>query len=153
MTSDSFDLPPYTYIPGRTPHPVSDPRGHSYRMPEETSLSLEQMIARGSFLFEHGFYWEAHEAWEQAWIQLGRTGTKANQIKGVIKLAASGVKCLEENLIGAQRHYQRAKELLVLEKSKADPQLPLDSKEVEKFMENILQAMGMLQSQMGSTES
>jgi len=24
------EFPPYTYVPGRAPHPVTDPTGHSY---------------------------------------------------------------------------------------------------------------------------
>ena len=145
MPSDPFDLPTYTYIPGKTPHPISDPRGHSYGVSEETSLSLEQMIARGSFLFEHGFYWEAHEAWEQAWIRLGRTGEKADQIKGVIKLAASGVKCLEENLSGAKRHYQRAQELLAGGRGQQDASLLVEPSLIKKYLEDTWQEIETLE--------
>lgn len=64
------------------------------------------------FLFDRGYYWESHEAWEQVWIALGRTGEAADLVKGLIKLAAAGVKYLEGNLRGAQRHFARAVELL-----------------------------------------
>jgi len=57
-------------------------------------------------------YWEAHEAWEHLWIALGRSGSEADIIKGLIKLAACGVKCLEANPIGASRHALRAANLL-----------------------------------------
>ncbi|MCA8997366.1 MAG: DUF309 domain-containing protein, partial [Planctomycetaceae bacterium] len=56
--------------------------------------------------------WEAHEAWEHVWIALGRFGDAADHIKGLIKLAAAGVKCLEGNTRGATRHANRALELL-----------------------------------------
>jgi hypothetical protein len=35
-------LPPYAHVPSRTPHPVSDPRGHSFGLTPE--LRLEVMI-------------------------------------------------------------------------------------------------------------
>ena len=103
------DLPKYTYVPGISPHPVSDLRGHAYGVPRPVSTgSLQPGIA----LFNHGFYWESHEAWEAEWLALGRTGPRADFVKGLIKLAACGVKCLEQNAAGARRHAQRAMELL-----------------------------------------
>lgn len=106
-----FDLPPYTYIPGRTPHPFSDPDGHSNGISHEPVTDIAAAFAHGLKLFNHGYYWEAHEAWEGVWIALGRSGTQADFIKGLIKLAACGVKCLEGNETGARRHLQRATEL------------------------------------------
>ena len=106
------DLPPYTYIPGKTPHPISDPRGHSYQVESEESLTLEEEFQNGSRLFNHGYYWEAHEAWEAVWIKLGRSGPTADFVKSLIKFAACGVKCLEGNEVGAQRHLTRAIELI-----------------------------------------
>ena len=104
-------LPPYTYVPGVTPHPVSDPRGH-WHGSSRPVLDFGQAIDWGRELFDHGFYWEAHEVWEGAWMLAGRTGPEADFIKGLIKLAASGVKCLEGNRQGAIRHALRAEELL-----------------------------------------
>lgn len=101
-------LPPYSYVPGRFPHPIRDPSGHSYKAPgiqQEThrpSLTAPVSLASdwkpasdylfGIDLFNHGFYWEAHETWEQLWLEFGRSGRDANFIKGLIKLAAAGVK-------------------------------------------------------------
>ena len=113
--------------PGRFPHPIRDSSGHSYRAPEiqqEThrrSLTAPVSLASdwkrssdylfGIDLFNHGFYWEAHETWEQLWIEFGRSGRDADFIKGLIKLAAAGVKAREGRPIGVQRHACRAKEL------------------------------------------
>lgn len=99
-------LPLYTYVPGLTPHPVG----------EEISMlqgggNLTDLIQHGRRLFNHGFYWEAHEAWESAWIEVGRKGEVADTIKAFIKLAACGVKCLEQNERGAVRHATRAGQL------------------------------------------
>lgn len=66
----------------------------------------------GVDLFNFGFYWEAHEAWEGVWNAFGRTGSRAGFVKGLIKLAAAGVKALEGNARGVERHRNRAIELL-----------------------------------------
>lgn len=104
-------LPEYTYVPGVTPHPISHPQGHWRQRPELTS-EVEGLLEWGLRLFNHGYYWEAHEIWEAAWVRLGRTGLDADFVKGFIKLAACGVKCLEGNQAGARRHARRVGELL-----------------------------------------
>lgn len=121
MNDFSYELPSYTHLPGRTPHPISDPQGHSYGKPVEGAHDLETCLKRGMSLFQNGYFWEAHEAWEQAWILLGRQGAAADFVKGYIKLAASGVKCLVQHRTGAERHLRRARQLLSSEqKSSAD---------------------------------
>lgn len=112
MESTSPNLPPYTYVPGHAPHPVSDPEGHMHGQDEPTGWTDRDYLRWGKHLFEHGYYWEAHEAWEHLWLQLGRTSADALIVKGLIKLAASGVKCREGNSAGAVRHAKRALELL-----------------------------------------
>jgi predicted metal-dependent hydrolase len=66
----------------------------------------------GIDLFNHGYYWEAHEAWESLWHAAGRKGPEADFLKGLIKLAAAGVKAREGNPRGVGRHAQRSAELL-----------------------------------------
>jgi uncharacterized protein len=114
------DLPPYTYTPGVTPHPVSDPQGHSYGHAAASvtvhtqRLSATPAFRRGVQLFREGYYWEAHEEWESVWHALGRHGATADLLKGLIKLAAAGVKAREGNAEGVHRHALRAVELLSL---------------------------------------
>jgi len=116
LSPDTFDgfgqqkLPEYTYVPGLTPHPVSDVRGHAYGQPRPAAIG---QLQAGTELFNHGYYWEAHEAWEAEWMAAGRAGCRADLIKGLIKLAACGVKCLEGNRDGAMRHARRAGELIL----------------------------------------
>jgi hypothetical protein len=111
-------LPPYTYTPGVAPHPISDPAGHSYgRVARPITVDAEQLGASPVFrraiqLFQDGYYWEAHEEWESIWHALGRRGASADFVKGLIKLAAAGVKAREGNTVGVQRHLRRAVELL-----------------------------------------
>jgi hypothetical protein len=111
-------LPPYTHIPGQTPHPYSDPAGHSYGVareqpppidPQRSSESLA--LLRGIDLFNAGFYWEAHEAWEGLWHAAGRCGVTAVCIKGLIQLAVAGVKHYEGIPEGVSTHAHRAAEL------------------------------------------
>src|SRR3954462_11438154 len=111
-------LPPYSYVPGLNPHPISDPLGHSFGVQEPAAEPLEESSFRSNAmylyaidLFNHGFYWEAHEAWEALWHAAGRTGATADFLKGLIKLAAAGVKAREGRAAGVRQHAERAGEL------------------------------------------
>src|SRR5438067_3520785 len=111
-------LPPYSYMPGLTPHPTSDPPGHSFGQHEPPPAPLTKSSYRDNAtylyaidLFNHGFYWEAHEVWESLWHAAGRTGTTADFLKGLIKLAAAGVKLREGRPAGVRQHAERAAEL------------------------------------------
>src|SRR5438874_1948640 len=111
-------LPPYSYVPGLSPHPTSDPRGHSFgqREPKPKPLDETSYAANATYLyaidlFNHGFYWEAHEAWEALWHAAGRHGPTADFLKGLIKLAAAGVKAREGRAAGVKQHAKRAEEL------------------------------------------
>lgn len=112
-------FPPYTFVPGRAPHPYTDPRGHAFGQPPPPAVALEASdwsanvaYLRGIDCFNHGYYWEAHEAWESAWNGCGRKGMVADFLKALIKLAAAGVKIRERVPAGVARHASRAGELL-----------------------------------------
>jgi hypothetical protein len=112
-------FPPYSYVPGQTPHPVSDPAGHMFgqEFPAPPPLDPEnwresQTYLYGIDLFNHGYYWEAHETWESLWHAAGRKGVVADFLKGLIKLAAAGVKMRAGNADGVDRHLKRASEML-----------------------------------------
>lgn len=113
-------LPPYAFVPGQTPHPVSDPRGHSFGRrppcpdpPDSDDWSACQPYLHGIDLFNHGYYWEAHEVWEALWKACGRLGPTADFLKALIKLAAAGVKVREGVSAGACSHARRAAALLL----------------------------------------
>jgi predicted metal-dependent hydrolase len=135
-TRPASSLPPYSYVPGHEhPHPVTDPNGHLHgrshrvpipsetlaRLPSEPasrSLALAALLAKNPGwlfaleLFNGGFYWEAHEAWESFWHALGRTTPEARLAQGLIHLAAACVKIREGKPEGVKRHANRARELL-----------------------------------------
>ena len=111
-------FPKYAFVPGVHPHPVSDSAGHLFGSvrPELSGDAAEPKFREeflfGVDLFNAGYYWEAHEAWECLWIACGRKGQRARLLQGLIKLAAAGVKCRTGNGVGVGRHASRAVELL-----------------------------------------
>ncbi len=112
-------LPLYSYVPGHAPHPVSDPAGHMFGVKHEVPQPLQpdnwqnsEEYLFGIDLFNHGYYWESHEAWESLWHAANRRGPIADFLKGLIKLAAAGVKVREGNPLGVARHAKRSQELL-----------------------------------------
>ncbi|MBY0528343.1 MAG: DUF309 domain-containing protein [Gemmataceae bacterium] len=112
-------FPPYAYVPGGPyPHPIRDPQGHGFGIeaprpaspdPEDWRSCVPYLY--GIDLFNCGYYWEAHEAWESLWHACGRTGPMADFLKGLIKLAAAGVKVREGEPRGVHNHARRAAEL------------------------------------------
>ncbi len=108
-------LPPYSYVTGLFPHPTRDPLGHSFGhaapqpMPIDSSnWAKSRAYLLGCDLFNLGYYWEAHETWEGLWHACGRRGATAEFLKGMIKLAAAGVKAREGRPRGVARHTARA---------------------------------------------
>jgi hypothetical protein len=108
-------LPPYSFVPGRFPHPVADPAGHSFgvepappAMFDPKQWTASEAYLYGIDLFNAGYYWESHVEWESLWLACGRSGDAADFLKGLIKLAAAGVKHLEAKPAGVQSHACRA---------------------------------------------
>lgn len=104
-------LPPYAYLPGRFPHPTRHPQGHSHH-PVGSSPTMEKVdqdgLVWGMDLFNQGYYWEAHEAWEDLWRAAPRGSAEHSLLQGLILLAAAGVKLRECKLGAARRHGSRA---------------------------------------------
>ncbi|MCX4242191.1 DUF309 domain-containing protein [Paraliomyxa miuraensis] len=125
-------FPPYAYVPGRRPHPVRHPKGHAHGEPvdpppaplEPAAWRESEAYRRGIALFEHGYYWEAHEAWEALWIAAGRQGPVAELLRGLILLAAAGVKIRQGRGEAAAKLGARAKECLLRARPPDTPQAP-----------------------------
>ena len=112
-------LPPYAYLPGRTPHPTRDPEGHSYAAEAARAEAPGPDAWRdcgdylyGIDLFNHGFFWEAHEAWEGLWVACGRKGATASYLQGLINLAAAGFKARWGHARGMRANAETALRLL-----------------------------------------
>lgn len=118
-------LPPYAYVPGHHPHPTRHPAGHSYGRPHAEAPALDPAAwwactpyVEGLALFDRGYYWEAHETWEGPWIASGRRGAVAELLRGLIALAAAGVKIRQARGqaaarlgLRAQQRFERAQQL------------------------------------------
>ncbi|MER8672157.1 DUF309 domain-containing protein [Mesorhizobium sp. M1156] len=59
-------------------------------------------------LINHGYYWEAHEAWEPLWHAAKQSPQHRLFLQGLILLAAAGVKIREGKRVAAARHAARA---------------------------------------------
>lgn len=107
--------PAYSYVPGIWPHPHSHPDGHRFGPPfppaEIDAIDQDATFRLGIDLFDKGYYWEAHEAWEHLWHATGRRGPLADLLKGLIQLAVAGVKVREGRDDGVRSHARRAAEL------------------------------------------
>ena len=138
----SRSLPHYAHRPGRTPHPVTDPRGHSFGLahpaPRPGAWTLppgwrdcEPYLA-GCDLFNLGYWWEAHEAWEEVWRSLHADAFAARFLRALIQVAAAAIQHEAGQLDGAARLLDRAAANLapVLDTPLADaPFMGLDVRE------------------------
>jgi len=92
-------FPPYAFLPGRDPHPTRDPRGHSFAHAAERVTPVASSAWRdspdylfGVDLYNHGFLWEAHEAWEGLWHASKPERIQALYLQGLIQCAAAWLK-------------------------------------------------------------
>ena len=100
----SRSFPGYRFTPGRDPHPTASPHGHSYRAPgtpeervdcppPERWGSCEEYLY-GCDLYNHGYWWEAHEAWEALWHVPEKGSVQKRFLQGIIQVAACHLKLL-----------------------------------------------------------
>lgn len=112
-------LPDYTFTTGcGLPHPYRDPRGHSHARKNRTPKPLEapRWAENRPFLmavdyFNFGYYWESHDGWDR----LGRVAVPeslvARFLRGLVKMAAAGLKVREGSVHGVRRHAAAAGEI------------------------------------------
>ncbi len=87
-------FPRYGFLPGVDPHPRFHPEAHN-PFPNEASadpLVVDQWrnnnhYLYGCDLFNHGYWWEAHEAWEAVWMGCRRDDTAARYLQALIQAA------------------------------------------------------------------
>lgn len=106
-------FPPYRFVPGRHPHPTGSPGGHSYLppghgeplvrfvRPEDWRKSEEYLY--GCDLYNHAFWWEAHEAWEGLWHLPERGSVQRNFLQGLIQVSACHLKLRLGHMDGVAR--------------------------------------------------
>lgn len=106
-------FPPYRFIPGHHPHPTAHPDGHSFRPPGEPEPTPpfvpphdwrgDESYLYGCDLYNHAYWWEAHEAWEAIWHLPPKGSAHKRYLQGIIQLAACHLKLLLGRLDGVER--------------------------------------------------
>lgn len=87
----SRPFPPYRYLHGLAPHPTADPAGHSHGVDGEEEGGVAGYLY-GVDLYNHGCWWEAHEAWEGVWMRLERGTAARLAVQGLIQTANAQLK-------------------------------------------------------------
>jgi hypothetical protein len=95
----STPFPPYRHLPGITPHPGRHPAGHSFGKPRIPAREFDPSdwqrmpdYLEGVDLYNFGYYWEAHEAWEGIWKTTGRNDVPGAFLQGLIQISAAQLK-------------------------------------------------------------
>lgn len=114
MLVGDLAFPPYAYVPGRFPHPQSDPAGHHHTHPQVVPPLVRFPWALA--LFHSGYYWEAHEVWESLWRERPQGSAERLFLQGLIRLAACGLKHREHHIDGILSHAAGAARLFTRSK-------------------------------------
>ncbi len=119
-------FPPYRFVQGRTPHPTTDPAGHSYLPPGRLEPVAEPIgedqwrespdYLFGCDLYNHGYWWEAHESFEAVWHTTSRQSIQGRFLQGLIQFSACHLKLharrprgVEHYLLRGTRHLADAR--------------------------------------------
>lgn len=107
--------PLYAHRPGQTPHPRSHPNGHSRGTPEPEPepITADKWRENSDYLFgfdlyNEGYFWEAHEAWEHLWRGAGDHSAQRDFLQGLIQVAGCALKTAIDNQEGAAALAARA---------------------------------------------
>jgi len=95
-------FPSYRFVPGQNPHPTADPRGHSYQPPghpgeppfpvDPQAWDRCEPYLYAVDLYNHGYWWEAHESWESVWQLTDKAGVQGRFLQGLIQSGACHLK-------------------------------------------------------------
>ncbi len=106
-------FPRYRFLPGHHPHPTADPDGHSYHAPGDSPAAVVYKPADqwresvdylyGCDLYNHGYWWEAHEAWEGLWHLIDKEDPQGQFLQGLIQVTACHLQLEQGHLRGVQR--------------------------------------------------
>lgn len=113
-------LPPYRYVHGLNPHPRLDVDGHSYGAPEPWAQHEIGMLLAGEWpaceqylygvdLYNHAYWWEAHEAWEAVWMHAEEDSPLRHLLQCLIQVSAAHFQKHAGIVNGVQRLLERAK--------------------------------------------
>lgn len=116
----AFTFPPYAFVPGLNPHPTADPDGHSVTLALRQSCALtpnhwmkNKDYLFGCDLYNHGYWWEAHEAWERVWLSVPRGHQADTFLRALIQAANGLLKLRMQRFKAADRLSKQVGELLI----------------------------------------
>ena len=110
-------LPLYRFVPGLNPHPFRHPDGHMYtdgsappQQPWTPAVTAygDPLFLYAADLFDHRFYWEAHEAWECMWHSAKPRSLHSDLLQSLIQCAASVLQGHMAHARGARALLHRA---------------------------------------------
>lgn len=137
----SHPFPAYRYVPGSgQPHPVNDPSGHSFsnvKPPPHAEWTphlwpvLDAWLY-GVDLYNHWYFWEAHEAWEGLWQVTDKTRPPALFVQALIQCSAAMLKVHLNSMPGVTSLWQGAEGRLEHVSSTKDELMGLRPKKVLK---------------------
>lgn len=135
-------FPEYAHRPGLTPHP-NKAGGHSFEAAEKIVSPLENFRIHQDYLWgvdclNHGYFWEAHIAFEAIWNAHQRQGPIAGLMKALIKIAAAALKHEGNSDEAARGHLLRAQELLQALSSHDLRFAGIDKESLEHWLEQTL---------------
>jgi hypothetical protein len=87
---------------------------------QENRWAENRSYLLGLDFFNLGFYWEAHDEWDRLWRASGPDTMVGQFLKGLVKLAAAGMKVREESIHGVRRHAASAGEVFADVAAQAD---------------------------------
>lgn len=114
MRYTDFQLPTVAYVPGKTLRPTEEPLEKEGVQPQPLSNKEpfeNEFFLYGIDLFNHHFFWEAHEAWETIW-HLEDDPILRNLIQGLIQVSGGYVKIFQKNDTGARTLWGKAEKRL-----------------------------------------
>ncbi|MCK6483827.1 MAG: DUF309 domain-containing protein [Phycisphaerae bacterium] len=112
-------FPPYRYVPTLNPHPCADPAGHSYeppgtpprrpRLPPPDRWEESEEYLFGADLYNHAYWWEAHETWESIWQSSDKSGPQGRFLQALIQVSAAHLQRHVGSVEGATRLLERSR--------------------------------------------
>jgi hypothetical protein len=85
-------FPPSAYVPGRNLRPPRAAVSPALTAVDERSWTVDTEYLWGVDLYNHGYFWEAHEAWEGLWRMPQRAARQRAFLQALIQLAAACLK-------------------------------------------------------------
>lgn len=106
-------FPAYHFTPGINPHPTAHREGHSFEGPDFVHPHVEAIepgqwqssedYLFGCDLYNHAYWWEAHEAWEALWKCFDKDAPQRRFLQGLIQSSACHLKRFVGHGDGVQR--------------------------------------------------